>query len=223
MGHCLRVLFLQVPVQARKLVARPQKPHQALHHGQVLQVFVAQFEGGLPARLKAPPDLPEEGGIVADLRFEFGAFENDGAAFALALGIGQDPLVGGHCQLVGHVAFQRAARQDDLGAAGIGQRRRAHPRVVVMEHAKPGQTVRFLPHPRDKGHRVAFPVPQADPEELLLPLMGDEVGIEQLAPAFQVRQGVDIAFKEIGPGAHAREDDEVVERAGHDLAHQIGP
>jgi hypothetical protein len=120
------------------------------------------------------------------------------------LHIGQFPLAGRRRDLAADIAFDRVARQDDLGAARSGNTMIEHAGIVIVEEPEPRPAIRLHPHRAQKPPRIGVAHRLRDAQNVSAVGIADEIRIERLSVAVMPKC-VQVRLKEIRSRPHFRE------------------
>ena len=212
-GNFFGVLLLQLVIQRLKPRRHAEEGRKTVQDGDVGHVFVVDPERGLSRNLQCMQKRDLEGLQAGDMGLELGPVEERLGAAQL-FRVGQLPLAGGLRDLPADIAFDRIARQDDLGTGAVGHHRIEDARVVVVEITEARQSRCLVAHAGKKTKGIRIAVGQGQAEQVGLVLLADEMGVERLAVAGDAGQGVQVRLKEIGPCPHFGEHHEAAEN-GH--------
>ena len=181
-GDRFGVLLFQIAGQFGQPVGHRQPAQQAVDHVEFVQIVVADVKGGLPGRLQ-----PVENLDLCSLQARDMGLELDPVEIGLGLLAVEDrpqfPLLGGGRDLARDIAVERVARQDDLGAGGIGQDMVPDARVVIVEQPKACDALRLRPDRTQQRPGVGVALGEGHTRKTVGPQLADEARVEQLAMA----------------------------------------
>ena len=214
------VLLLHPVVQRFQPARNAQERGQPVQNLQIADIVISDVERGLAGGLQPAQDLHLECLQRLDMGGEFRCVKMR-QRLAPAPCIAQLPLARRPRDLERDIAFQRVARQHDLGAAPVGQAARQNPRIVIMKEPKarkpPGRGL----HRLHEGKGIVIAPCQGYAQIVGAILLADEHRVERLAMAGDAGQGVQVRFQKVRPRAHVGQHDEPVKGPCVGLGHRI--